>query len=77
MGWINCDRFMNGQKLLTYSVQSDDKANVRLMMKNYKAFFINEYFGGNTAAKAKQGGTFKFFMVPANEEVFLINTQKS
>ena len=44
MGWINCDRFMGGDvRLTTYKVQTDSDANVRLMVKNYRSFFVNEF----------------------------------
>ncbi len=77
LGWINCDRFLQ-TTWVDYTVQTDTSANVRVLMKKYKSFFINEYLNGDytTTMRAKGEGKFIFRKIPANEEVLIVSTKK-
>lgn len=77
LGWINCDRFLSS-KLTDYTVQTTPDANVRILMKKYNSFFINEYWNSdfNATMQAQKAGDYIFRKVPANEEVIIVCTRK-
>lgn len=74
LGWVNCDRFMNSQTV-NFTVNTQPETNVRLVMKKYKAYFVNEYYGEDKLS-AKAAGNYNFYKVPANEDVTAICTRK-
>jgi len=76
LGWINCDRFMNN-KLTDYTVQTTPDANVRVLMKKYNSFFINEYWNSdyNATMQEQKAGNYIFRKVPANEDVIIVCTR--
>ena len=77
LGWINCDRFMAGQQLATYTVKADTNANVRLVLNKYNAYFINEYWGNDKENKQEKNiGQFSFLRVPVNEPATIISTKR-
>lgn len=77
LGWINCDRFMVGQQLATYTVKADTNANVRLVLNKYNAYFINEYWGADKENKQEKNiGQFSFLRVPVNEPATIISTKR-
>jgi hypothetical protein len=79
LGWINCDRFMSANKLVDYTVKTDTNANVRLVLKKYKAYFVNEFWGSYTqedAIRAENAGRYIFNRVPDNLDAIVISTKK-
>lgn len=75
LGWINCDRFMNNTNTVTYTVEAETNATVRLAMNNYNAFFNSwapvTKVTTDTAALLQ----YKFENIPGNEPVTLISTK--
>jgi hypothetical protein len=77
LGWINCDRFIQS-RWTDYTVETKPDANVRLLLKKYKSFFINEYWNSNKDAtmEAQKAGKYIFRSVPADEEALIVCTRK-
>lgn len=66
LGWINCDRFIRNEKNINYVVEVPKEMNVRMIVKEYNAYF-NSY--------RKTGNTYQFVNIPEGQEIVLICTR--